>query len=85
MPELEKVWMLHESGYGKPSEVGEDIRKLWTQWELSNEECFPVTISDLRHRMHEGNGDETKYMHLIDYLRYCEVGDTEVVYIRYWW
>lgn len=76
---IRKVWFLDAQWSTCPREVEDEVRALWRDWELGNDNYLIKTcIGDL-----EEQGDGTKAIR--QYLREAGIGEEELVIIHWWW
>lgn len=79
---VKRVVMLDVQWSTCPVEVADQVKKLWSAYELGNDKyMIKTTISNLI----EEDSVEYPTNLIVDYLREHEIGDADRVIIHFWW
>lgn len=78
---LRKVWFLDAQWSNCPVEVEDDVKALWTERELGNDNyVYFTTLEDLREL-----GKELEIPHIIKYLEDKNIPEKDKLVIHWWW
>ena len=90
-PALGKTWVLNAQWTDCPKEVKDEIREIWSHYELGNDNyIWKTSIADLLENQKEQAEEECGWMcppspNLITYLRAHSLSEDEEVWLHYWW